>query len=140
MMSYDYEAEIALRTEIASLRELVSYWHTMHDAEFELRHKDTNCLQAALEHEQAHNKRLLAQLENWDLIAMNAENQKLRVERDFAVAAHDGQAQDKDYLAGQCAKLRAALEQLVKDVEDGEPHDVGLDMARAALANEQEGK
>ena len=45
------------------------------------------------------------------IAALKAENAKLQRERDFAIAAHDGQVQDKDYIAKQSAKLRAALEE-----------------------------
>ena len=54
------------------------------------------------------------------------EIERLTAERDFAIAAHDGQAQDKDYLAGQCARLTAERDRLraaIQNYLDGNyPH------------------
>lgn len=75
---------------------------------------------------------------------LRREIARLTAERDFAIAAHDGQVQDKDYLAGQVVKLRAVLKMGVQLCESG-GHGKGekcptchfMRVAQAALANEQ---
>lgn len=44
-----------------------------------------------------------------DLKTKDEEIAKLTKERDFATAAHDGQVQDKVFIAAEIARLRAAL-------------------------------
>ena len=65
---------------------------------------------AALEHERAHNKRLLTQLENWDLIEMNKENQHLRA----LLRSLHWKSIDKDNMEFECRTTCYVMDEIIK--------------------------